>query len=216
MGGRYYYKVNDLRANKLCGDFFKLKEYLNNLFKTCPDDYFNSGPRSSCLRFKLPNLKLITVKGHRISQLTRLALKNDYYGDEHLNVQAFMLEHDNETIAAEVPIWLKADELNNFKNLFKTNKVLTGHIDILSLSDDKIWIWDYKPKAHKEKFAATQVYFYALMLSKRTNIDLENFRCGYFDKNYAFLFKPEEGLVSKNHVLSRFYEKTLYFLKFLW
>ena len=81
---------------------------------------------------------------------------------------------------------------------------MTGHIDILRVDDDKVWIWDYKPNAHKEKFASTQVFFYALMLSKRTSIPLENFRCGYFDSSYAYLFKPEISAVRKNKVLSQF------------
>lgn len=203
-GGLYYYRIDDSKVDAFCDDFSGLRKYLKWVFKNCPDEYFNSGPRSSSLRFKLSNLRLITVKGHKISQLTKLALKNSYYVDEHSNVQAFMLEHDNETIAAEVPIWLKANELKEFSGLFKTNQPLTGHIDLLGVSKDKIWIWDYKPRAHKEKFAATQVYFYALMLSKRTNINLKNFRCGFFDKDYAFLFKPEECLISKNEALNRF------------
>jgi len=49
----------------------------------------------------------------------------------------------------------------------------------------------------REEYASTQTYFYALMLSKRTGIPLENFRCGYFDSHYAFMFKPEESAISK-------------------
>ncbi|MBU4503046.1 MAG: PD-(D/E)XK nuclease family protein [Nanoarchaeota archaeon] len=73
---------------------------------------------------------------------------------------------------------------------------MTGHIDILRIEDEKIWVWDYKPNAHKEKYASTQTYFYALMLSKRTGIPLDDFRCGYFDQNHAFAFKPEEKIIS--------------------
>lgn len=29
------------------------------------------------------------------------------------------------------------------------------------------------------------------MLSERTKIPLENFKCGYFDENIAFVFNPQ-------------------------
>jgi len=115
-----------------------------------------------------------------------------------------MLEHDNKTISVEIPIWLHNYELDNYKEIFKSTEPLTGHIDLLRIEDNKIWVWDYKPNAHKEDFATTQIYFYALMLSKRTNIPLDNFRCGYFDSNYAFTFKPEENILNKSLELNSF------------
>ena len=101
-----------------------------------------------------------------------------------------MLENDYETVAIEVPIWLNADEIPRYEELFGTTEPLTGHIDLVTIEDGKIWVWDYKPNAHKEKYADTQVYFYSLMLSKRTGIPLDKFRCGYFDWDRAYMFKP--------------------------
>ena len=96
---------------------------------------------------------------------------------------------------------LEKDELENYNFLFDSNEPLTGHIDILRIEDEKIWIWDYKPNAFDEKYASTQIFFYAIMLSKRTNIPLENFRCGYFDDSYAFMFKPELKNLIKESLL---------------
>jgi len=101
----------------------------------------------------------------------------------------------------EVPIWIKKDELNNFNGIFDSDEPLTGHIDILRIEDGKIWVWDYKPKAFDEKYAATQVFFYSLMLSKRSGIPLSRFRCGYFDERYAFIFKPELKNLIKESLL---------------
>ena len=108
-----------------------------------------------------------------------------------------MLENDNNTIAMEIPIWLFPNEVGDYKTVFKSNDVLSGHIDVLRIEDDKICIWDYKPNAQKERYASTQIFFYALMLSRRTGLSLDKFRCGYFDSNYAFLFKPEEKSLEK-------------------
>ncbi len=101
-----------------------------------------------------------------------------------------MLENDDKTIAMEVPVWLNDKEFENFLRVFRSDEPLTGHIDILRVEEDKIWVWDYKPNAIEEKFAATQIYFYCLMLSNRTGIPLERFRCGYFDDRHTFVFDP--------------------------
>lgn len=196
-GGYYNYKVHDLKLEKLSNGFSSLKNYLNEMFSNCPNEYFNSGPRSSGLRFVLNNLDLVRVTGHQISDLARQGLKinQDRFKEAHPKVQVFLLENDDKTIAMEVPIWVNPDELNNLTS-FKTKSPLTGHIDILRIEGEKIWIWDYKPRAFEEKYAATQIYFYALMLSKRTNISLDNFRCGYFDEKYSYIFKPELSLVN--------------------
>jgi len=166
------------------------------MFEVCPDEYFNSGPRGSSLKFNLP-LSLEETRTHEVSELTKHGLETncERYKSNHSKVQMFMLENDQKTFAIEVPIWLKCSEINCFKRLFNSDEPLTGHIDLLRLEDGKIWVWDYKPNAHKEKFASTQTYFYALMLSKRTRIPLEKFRCGYFDNNFAYTFKPEEKIL---------------------
>lgn len=205
-GNYYFYRVHNDKVNNLCNNGFEsLKAYLNYVFESCPNEYFTSGPRSSALRFKL-GLDKIQIQGHEINKLTKLGLNenSERYKTSHSKVQVFMLENDNTTIATEVPIWIKPYELNNFKKLFKSNYPLTGHIDILKVEDDKVWVWDYKPDAKHEKYADTQVYFYALMLSKRTGIDLENFRCGYFDEDDTFIFKPKKDFVTKYKNLFNF------------
>jgi hypothetical protein len=178
----------------------KLKQFLDDMFENCPHDYFEQGPRGSALKFKLPNVNLHCITGHEVSSLAEIGLKENAmrYKSNHSKVQMFMLENDNQTVAMEVPIWLKPEELDAYNQVFNTEEPLTGHIDVLRLQDGKVWVWDYKPNAHKEKYADTQTYFYALMLSRRTGIPLESFRCGYFDKYYAFVFNPSEvGLESQ-------------------
>ena len=144
------------------------------------------------MKISLNNLDLRQISGHEISNLASLGLKHnkDKFRDNHSKVQVFMLENDDKTIAMEVPVWLNDKEFENFLRTFRSDEPLTGHIDILRVEDDKIWIWDYKPKSLEEKFASTQIYFYCLMLSNRTGIPLEKFRCGYFDDRTAFVFDP--------------------------
>lgn len=209
-GGFYFYKVHQPKMESLMSNGLEqLKNYLNEMFNNCPDKYFDSGPRSSALKFKIPDINVNCLTGHPVSSMAKLGLDINVsrYKSNHMKVQSFMLENDKSTVAMEVPIWLKAEEIDCYNELFKSSEPLTGHIDVLSVEDNNVWIWDYKPKAHLEKFASTQTYFYALMLSKRTNIPLENFRCGYFDKYYAFVFKPEENLLNFSKQLDLFLKK---------
>lgn len=190
-GWFYHYRVHLLKTQELCIKGLEpLKDYLNSLFNNCPDDYFNIGPRSSELKFNL-NFNIKKITNHEVCSLADIGLNLDEYKTAHSKVQIFMLQNDNKTLAVEVPLWLLPNELEFAKQHLNYNQPLTGHIDALRIEDSKIWIWDFKPNAHKEKYASTQVYFYALMLSKRTNIPLDNFMCGYFDEKLAYIFKPE-------------------------
>ncbi|MBI1972663.1 PD-(D/E)XK nuclease family protein [Candidatus Woesearchaeota archaeon] len=207
-GGFYCYRVHEPKINLLCNGngFAPLKDFLQQVFHGRPDEYFNIGPRGSMLKFRLP-CDPLEVSGHEVSTLARLGLEfnKELFPDNHSKVQVYMLEHDNHTVAMEVPLWMEKHELESYKNVMDSTKPLTGHIDVLRVEGDKIWIWDYKPNAAKEKFAATQVYFYALMLSRRTNLSLDHIRCGYFDHQRAFVFQPTQQLLTNNTSLSSFY-----------
>ena len=208
-GGWYHYRIHSLKMSNLCKDnLLPLKFYLEEIFKNCPHEYFYSGPRSSSLKFKLNHLDLKRVRSHELCELTRLGLEKngDRYSTGHSKVQVFMLENDKNSIAAEIPLWLMPNEASFYQSLFRTDEPLTGHIDLLRIEDGKIWVLDYKPNAVLEKYAATQVYFYALMLSKRTKIPLEKFRCGYFDSEHCFVFKPDECKVPVIKNISEFYQ----------
>ncbi len=194
-GGVYVYRLHKPKLDLLnTASLNQLKEYLHGVFDNCPDEYFNNGNlRCSQLKFKL-NLDVENATAHEVNMLSAngLLVNADRYKNNHSKVQVFMLEHDKKTIAAEVPIWISKDELQMFNKLFANSEILTGHIDLLRIEDGKIWIWDYKPNAQREEYATTQVYFYALMLSKRTGMSMDNFMCGYFDSNFTYIFNPAE------------------------
>ncbi|HLD12476.1 MAG TPA: PD-(D/E)XK nuclease family protein [Candidatus Nanoarchaeia archaeon] len=204
-GGFYPYSIHTQRTEKLDNGLSNLKQFLEHVFHACPDQYFNSGPRSSTLKTVLP-FDIIEIQGHEVSALAEMGLEEnkERVNNNHMRVQLFMLEHDPGTIAMEVPLWMQHHELDNYVDIFKTIEPLTGHVDILRKENEHIWIWDYKPNAKKEKYASTQVYFYALMLSKRTGIPLEHIRCGWFDHKDAFLFKPKTLSIPFNKALHHY------------
>jgi hypothetical protein len=168
---------------------------MERMFEGCPDHYFLSGPRSSALRFDI-DVSPMRIDGHPICKMAELGIENGRYRTAHSNVEVYMLETDNHTVAVEVPIWLLPHELESYRAIFDCEEPLSGHIDVLRVEDDNVWIWDYKPNAEKEKYAKCQLLFYALMLSKRTGLPLAKFRCGYFDEKDAFVFKPEMSHLS--------------------
>ena len=191
-GGYYHYRLN--RENIKDVKFENLKNFLGDVSECCPNDYFNEGPRSSSLKFQIP-CNLVRIDNHEISNLTKIGLKanENRYKTAHSKVQVFLLENSKKSIAVEVPVWFEDGE----NEVMNDKKPLTGHIDLLNYEGGKVWVWDYKPNSIKEKYAATQVYFYSLMLSKRIGLDLKDMRCGYFDSDYAFVFKPEDVKINK-------------------
>ena len=189
-GWFYHYRVHCPKTDSLCDNgLSSLKTFMDKMMETCPDHYFQSGPRSSSLKFNVDS-RHIRVDGHEVCKLAQLGVDSGRYRTAHSNVEVYMLENDSSTIAVELPIWLMPHELEVYKMLFDSDEPLTGHIDIVRVEDGNVWIWDYKPNAEKEKYANCQVLFYAIMLSKRTGIPIDRFRCGYFDEKTAFVFKP--------------------------
>lgn len=200
-GWWYHYRIHDPKTKELCSNGLSpVGTYLHSVMKDCPNEYFEKGPRSSQLRMKF-DVELVKIKGHEVNELARQGLEQDRYETAHSNVQMFMLQNDDKTISIEVPIWLLEAELPNYFDFFNSSDVLTGHIDALRIEDNLVWVWDYKPNAHREKYAVTQTNFYALMLSQRTGIPITRFRCGYFDEQHAFIFKPLARDVLKSKLL---------------
>ncbi len=188
-GWFYPFRVHEHKKKQLCP--LPLNAFLQDAMTSCPHAYFKEGPRGSRLRMALP-ISMVPILGHEVSRLARAALEFSEEKTPHAKVQNFMLERDDKTIAMEVPLWLTPNEMEPFASFFGTTAPLTGHIDVLRMEDGNIWIWDFKPNAAKEKYAQTQVSFYALMLSRRTGIPLEQFKCGYFDETIAYVFQPKE------------------------
>lgn len=74
---------------------------------------------------------------------------------------------------------------------------ISGHIDLLQIRYDRVYILDFKPGARKEnrRKVASQLYLYASGLSFRTSIPLEKMRCAWFDDKVYYEFSPAEAKV---------------------
>ena len=190
-GWFYHYRINLANMENNCNNGFSgLRSYLARVFEMCPDEKFESGPRSSALKFPV-HTQITEDDRHILCQQTATALDTmDEYKTAHSKVQVYMLKNDKNAISIETPIWIDSCEYPRFNDFFGCEGALSGHIDLLKVLKDRIQVLDYKPKACKEKYAATQTYFYALMLATRTGIPLEKFECGYFDDETSYFFNP--------------------------
>src|SRR5438445_7277649 len=134
----------------------------------CTTHFFIDPPHCSNLHLTLP-FKVTRIRDHPITDLAGASFATRKYKSDHENVQMHLIASDPETIAAEIPVWIGPDEVGSYGKYVQPTGVLSGHIDLIRFSEGFVEIWDYKPGAFQETFAAGQVLFYALMLSKRTS-----------------------------------------------
>lgn len=186
-GLKYLFRLNTEKLSSLY-KYKNLSLFLSNLCKTCPDDFFRNGSaRASSFRRPL-DADIFEIKGHEVNAIAKIATENKEKRRAHDCVESFFIERDKNTICTETPVWCTP-----FDKDAVSSCVITGHIDILRVENNRIGVWDYKPNAEKERFAATQTYLYARMLSSRTSIPLNNFICGYFDEERAYIFNPSKA-----------------------
>ena len=93
----------------------------------------------------------------------------------HEPILKYILIKNPHAIAVEIPIW-------------KSQPKITGHIDLILIDEDTIYIADYKPEG-KFLHSLPQVAFYGLLLKKKFRI--ENIRCMQFSKEECWEYNPE-------------------------
>ena len=187
----------------------RLKKYFQKVLRHGTDDPTGKGSVSQ-------QKKLMIDIEVCDTDLQEYAFAADYDGlgkGQHERVQEHLHEHDEFTFATEVPVWSTPFELAGKYNDFdwdcvycardqaqcddcsdelcrkhiKCSHLLHGHIDVLRvLPDDIIEVADFKPKAEKERKAASQVWRYMSLLSMRTGISTKDMRGVYFDANYSY------------------------------
>ena len=186
------YKLDVLVRKQFPG----LMRYITRFEKGCPDVFFEVGERCSKPSFET------TAKFRKSKNLACKMAGFAVQGakdnrERHKMVENFMLINDKATIACEIPVWYWNKKLD---------VGITGHIDILQVRNNLVYILDYKPDASKDKKAPWQLYHYASALSFRTKIPLENLRCAWFDENVYYEYSPAQADVKpikKNKLLKK-------------
>ena len=165
-----------------------LRSFLTGIFDYIPKELFTHPENPGCSGMRIdPAVHLRESTDHPIIGLARESRAHTRFKSRHENLQQWFLLNDPRSIVAELPVWMDEEES---KAHLELGFPLTGHIDLLRFDGSTVEIWDYKPRARKEKWARAQVYLYARLLSLRADISLEDMLCGYFDEEAAFTFCP--------------------------
>ncbi len=198
-----------------------LKEYLDNITSETPHQYFQDGERMSEIKSKFSKADMI-VRGkfnyaNKLAQFVLQSVSDNK--QRHEQLQRFMIANDSCTVATEVPVYIRREDIEHMQNVLKFNIVgkeglvfkrqnnktkskqaknnsknnlpslLTGHIDFIQIRNGFVHILDYKPNASKER-PIEQLTWYALALSRLTGLRLFNFVCAWFDEKNYFQFYP--------------------------
>ncbi len=177
----YEYMLHNLKLKLFVENkYFCLYSFLKRLEKGCPNVFFEIGKRCSNPTFKI-NVETSNKKNYacRAAAFSIKAAKENI--DRHSFVENFMLINDKSTVACEVPVWYYDKKIGDG---------VTGHIDIIQIRNNTLYILDYKPNAKSDKKAAGQLYHYAKALSYRARLSIDKIVCAWFDKDIYFEFHP--------------------------
>ena len=101
----------------------------------------------------------------------------------HPITQNHFMNTDDKSVAIEIPVWNEEAQR-------------TGFIDLIRYVDGILWILDFKPNAHKERWqkVMSQLFWYKYMLCKQLDIPHDKVRCAYFDNlNFYELNHRNDG-----------------------
>ena len=185
--------------------FAPLADFLERVPTDCPHELFKGKgtPRPEPPRrsptFADTARAIVNLRENAATQTAALiipAVGNNKL--RHETLQRFMLANDLVTVAVEIPIWLREDDIVALEARWGIELVpkvpgqertITGHIDFVQVRNGAIHILDYKPDATTNKPFA-QLTIYALALSQLTGIPLFDFKCAWFNEDQYCEFFP--------------------------
>ncbi|MBU6320939.1 PD-(D/E)XK nuclease family protein [Patescibacteria group bacterium] len=188
----------------------RLKQYLDAVSSETPHQYFDEGARMSEVRSRFDAADMIVKGKHNfandLAAFVLPAVERNL--DRHEALQRFMIANDSVTVATEVPVYIRREDVEHLENELKFKitddgrvsmkgdkqprqlpQLLTGHIDLVQVRNGMVHILDYKPGASKER-PVEQLTWYALALSRLTGLRLFEFKCAWFDDQDYYEFYP--------------------------
>ncbi|MDO8521163.1 MAG: hypothetical protein Q7S52_03540 [bacterium] len=200
-----------------------LKEYLDNVSSETPHQYFSEGGRMSEIKSKFDKADMIVKSktnfaNHLAEFVLRAVTENK---QRHEELQRFFIANDSVTVATEVPVYIRREDVEHLEKVLKFKvtddglvelkgkkrseampKLLTGHIDFVQIRNGCVHLLDYKPNAAKEQ-PIEQLTWYAMAMSRLTGLRLFDFKCGWFDEKDYFEFYPLHVVKKLNYKRKR-------------
>lgn len=176
----YPFSIHTMKLNLKQKQFPELSRYINWVTRSLPTTIFLSGPRAS--QAKSINKLSFTKKKTIASDLTRFALATKQkHQSAHEAVEEFFLCNDSTTVCTELPVFLHPKETT----LFDIETPLTGHIDIIQIRNNKVFIMDYKPNLNRPAQYSGQLMAYKQAVHHRTQIPEDTIIPAVFNE-YAY------------------------------
>ena len=165
----YPFTYHNLKLNLYSKQFPQLRRYINWIERSLPTKMFLSGPRASSITIN--HNTTLKQKDSIAPELTRLALTTQHKSQSaHETVEQFFLINDSTTVCSELPIFINPREMPSLD----IDSPLTGHIDLIQIRYDSLYILDYKPNLRHPEQYASQLQLYKKALHKRTTIPEES------------------------------------------
>ena len=197
----YLFKVHTLKLNIANKRVPRLRPFIYEALDHLNDNLFQSKHtlRVSELARQLPTPKhrLKEISNSPACRMADLALELcKTKRERHAKVEEFMLINDSATIAVELPVWVTAEEAQ--ESIWggaaqgprpEAPGPITGHIDLVQVRNDQLYILDYKPDETEKNYTVTQLDLYATLLSIRTGISKNKINLAYFDERDYFEVK---------------------------
>jgi hypothetical protein len=212
----------------------RMQEYLNAVSSETPHQYFQDGERMSDVRSKFSTADMIVKsKTNYANRLAAFVLQTvSENKDRHDRLQRFFIANDSCTVATEVPVYIRKEDIEYMENVLKfkvvgenglefkgkkegqlskdnsTSAALRNLPRLLTGHIDLIQIRNGQVHIMDYKPNAAkerpieQLTWYALALSRLTGLRLFEFTCSWFDEKDYFEFYPL-------HVVKKLQDKSI-------
>ena len=197
----YPFTYHHLKLNIHSKQRPELRRYINWMERSLDRKMFLSGPR--CSSTDIAHRVKARKKENIATELTRLALGSEPKSSKrspHEIVQDFFLINDSSTVATELPVFIHPQELSSSYSQnsnsanpsevdLEVDEPITGHIDIVQIRYDTLYILDYKPNLNRPENHASQLLLYKTALQKRTSIPENKIKMGVFNEYGYYEFE---------------------------
>jgi hypothetical protein len=213
-------KVEFLRTGSLdekrAGDrhLATVADFLESIPTICPQDLFHRDDdpkaRASQTTPVWADVSRIIVNRKENAATQAAALIIPAVGNNklrHETLQRFMLCNDSVTVAIEIPIWLRENDIAALEwqlgveiapRSNNAPRVITGHLDFLQIRNGAVHILDYKPDAGTNRPVA-QLSIYALALTRLVpGLRLFDIKCAWFNEHEYCEFFPRTLFVDRH------------------
>lgn len=181
----YPFSYHHLKLNIHSKQRPEFRRYINWIERSLDRDMFLKGPRCSSL--DIDHTLKSKEKQNITPELTRLALNSQSKNSNkspHESVEDFFLYNDSTTVATELPVFITPQETS-----LDVNEPITGHIDLVQIRYDGLYILDYKPNLNHPERHASQLQLYKKAIQERTSISEDKIHTAVFNKHSYYEFE---------------------------